>query len=126
MNIIRFFLSVQGEVDEAMDRLRPIIDVVGGRPGVDGPGLVGADDERQRLRVIGISIIVRTIKHGVRSPLKTVGQKIITHACCRDAQKPDGRAVVDHTSTKWRESGISSPYHDCASAVHREPAIFRS
>jgi hypothetical protein len=45
MNVVGLFVSVERQIDEAVDSLGPIIDVVGGRPIVDGPCLVGTHDE---------------------------------------------------------------------------------
>jgi hypothetical protein len=72
MHVIGLRIGVQGEIDETVDSLGPIIDVVGGRPIVNGASLVSADQERKRLGLVRVSVLVRTINHRVRSPLKSV------------------------------------------------------
>jgi len=65
MNIIGLFIGVECQVHQLMHSLGAVIDVVSRRPIIDSAGLVGADDEGQRLRLTGIIILVRTINHEV-------------------------------------------------------------
>jgi hypothetical protein len=55
MGVIRIVMGIERQVEQTMNRLAPILDVMGGRPTIDGLGLRGTHDQRNRCLIHAIA-----------------------------------------------------------------------
>jgi hypothetical protein len=67
MRIVQIRMGIEREVDKAMDRFRPIPDMMRRRPCINGAGFILGHDQGNRLIMPGAVIIIELGSHGIVS-----------------------------------------------------------